>query len=175
MSKPFMVGDATFDAERLDSIDWIDAHSDRSYVPGYSEARRDNEKAIAEGRPQDVKKIPRLQWVRTSRPDGRDVDMRDMLEYARLGYEMCTEEDLEEHGFKFPPTAYSAADGTIRREDTALAICSWERAQKNERHQQSINERFHGQGVVASGFESEHRTRRQGTLDDMMDVLTNEK
>lgn len=172
MAKPFMVGDATFDAERLEQIEWLDAFADRSYVPGYSEARRDNERAIAEGRPQDVKRIARLQWVRVSRPDGRDVDMRDMLEYARLGFQLCTMEDLEEHGYGMPPTAYIAADNTIRREDTALAICSWEQAQRNERKQKEINASFHG---TPARFEPDTRTKVTGSLDDMLSVLEDEK
>jgi hypothetical protein len=144
MPKPLLFGDATFDADRMEEFMDLDTQWDRSYVPGYSELRRNNELAALPN--STLKHIPipaRLQWVRISRTGGEDVDRKDLLEFGRLGYQFVmadsndkggylrSSKDLTQYNYGFPPTAYVSNDGLIRREDLALAIVDGDRAQIN--------------------------------------------
>lgn len=142
-SKPLLFGSARLDATAIEDIERFEAQGfDNSYVPGYSEQRIKNELAVRDGH----KPIPtdRLYWARVSRTDGSDVDYREAVTVSRLGYRACTFEDLKERGWGMPPGAHLAADGTIRREDTALAIVDSDRARKNKDRQDAINAEFEG-------------------------------
>lgn len=141
MPKPLLFGDATFDAKRIEAMRQVESEWDNSYVPGYSEARRDNELRVRDGKKPIA--IPRLQWLRVGHLDAKDVGNKDMLEWARLGYQFVTEEDLKSWGFAMPPAAHVAADGRIRREDVALAFVSPEQHAANVARQAQINGEFH--------------------------------
>lgn len=129
MGKPLLFGDPTLDASRIESIRRLDDTWDRSYVPGYSEARRANEWAVRDGK----KPIPmdRLQWIRIGHTDGREIGDRDMLEWALNGYQFITESELKSRGWGMPPTAFVDSQGRIRREDLALAFVDEAQARKN--------------------------------------------
>lgn len=143
MSKPLLWGDTTLDAKRIEEMRAIEAAWDRAYVPGYSEARRDNELAVRDGkRPRT---IPRLQWVRVGHLDAKDVGNKDMLEWAFLGYRFVEEKDLKEWGFGMPPAAHVDASGKIRREDAALAYVDAEQHARNVARQAQVNAEFHAQ------------------------------
>ena len=141
--KPLLYGDGVLDAQQLEDIaKFEDDGFDYSYVPGYSEARRRNEHAVRDGR----KPIPmdKLYWARSSRPDGSNVDYREAVTVSRLGYRACTLDDLRERGWGMPPAAHVAADGSIRREDTVLAIVDNDIARRNQRRQQENTAAFEG-------------------------------
>lgn len=168
MPKPILWGDKTFDAERIEEYRRLERNWDRSYVPGYSEIRRDNEIRVKEG----DKPIPhdRLQWVRVSRTGGNDVDHKDLLEWGMLGYQFCTEDDLLERGWKMPPTAHVAADGTIRREDLALAIVDKETARLNKEYQEQKT-RDARQGLSSSNPEIEVVEELEDANRDPLELL----
>lgn len=141
--KPLLYGDGMLDARQLDDIAKMeDQNFDYSYVPGYSEQRQINEHAVRDG----LKPIPldKLYWARAARPDGSNVDYREAVTVSRLGYRACTIEDLRERGWGMPPAAHIAADGSIRREDTVLAIVDSGTAKKNQRRQQEKTAEFEG-------------------------------
>ena len=139
--KPMLFGSAFFDAQALEDIEKFEGDNfDWSYVPGYSEQRRINELSIRDGRKPIA--IDKLYWARASRVDGTNVDYREAVTVSRLGYRACTIEDLKERGWGMPPSAHVAADGSIRREDTVLAIVDSSRAAKNLKKQQDYNAEF---------------------------------
>ena len=142
-SKPLLFGNAKLDATAIEDIEkFQDQGFDWSYVPGYGEQRILNEHAVRDG--QRPVPIDNLYWVRVSRTDGSNVDYREAVNVSRLGYRACTIDDLRERGWGMPPSAHVAADGTIRREDVALAIVDSDRAGKNKKRQQAINAEFEG-------------------------------
>jgi len=149
--KPLMFGDAALDAERLESSELYD-NWDNSYIRGYSEDKKENELLISKG--QRPIPMDRLQWIRTSTQDGRNTGMRDRGPFSRLGYQfvmgeyadggMSTCNFLLERGWGepdtgVPTTAYVAPDGTIRREDSALAVVGSERAERNRMRKDEAN------------------------------------
>ena len=148
-SKPFLFGDASLEATDIDAIEKFEAENfDMSYVPGYSEQRRINEHRVRKG--QKAVPIDKLYWARTARADGSNVDYREAVTVSRLGYRACTLEDLRERGWGMPPGAHEAADGTIRMQDTTLAIVDSDRARKNKDRQERINAEFEGRDIAPS-------------------------
>lgn len=148
--KPMLFGNMQFDAASIEDVEKFEGEGfDWSYVPGYSEQRRINELAVRDGK----KAIPldKLYWARVSRVDGTNVDYREAVTVSRLGYRACTVEDLKERGWGMPPGAHVGADGTIRREDTALAIVDSDKAKKNQKKQQLANAEFEQRDVMPEG------------------------
>ena len=165
--KPLLFGDKTFDAERLDDVAFAEDNWDYSYVPGYSEQRRENELLVKDGK--KATPIDKLYWARVGGVDGGTPDYRQRVGTQRLGYRACTVEDLKERGWAFPPAAYEAADGTIRRDDLALAIVDNARAEKNRVRQEHINAEFHGtQRLAADNIKS--LSRVDGRVQDLSDA-----
>jgi len=168
--KPLMVGDAIFDAERIESYRNVEASWDRSYVPGYGEKRRENELRVRSGK--KAIPMPRLQWLRVSRLGNEDVDRKDMLEWALLGYRFVNEEDLESLGFEMPPTAHVDAGGLIRREDLALAFVDAEQAARNAERQAAINAGAMGRPRGGSIEESkDEQLRHHGDVGEFLQYV----
>jgi len=141
MAKPLLFGDSTLDADRIAQIRGQDDQGwDRSYVPGYSEQRRANELRVRDG----LKPIPmdRLQWIRLSHVDGREVGDRDMLGWALDGYQFITVQELKDRGYGMPPTAYVDTQGRVRREDLALAFVDNAQARLNKDRQDAERAAF---------------------------------
>lgn len=137
--KPLLFADTFFDDDRIDDIELSDARYDAAYVPGYSEAKRENEIRAAQGKP--TVPLPRLQWVRVARTNGRMLTESDegMVNWLKLGYRACGLQDLESHGWGRPPTASVGPDGLIRRGDLALFIVGTERAERNRAAMRRLN------------------------------------
>jgi|SRR3990167_7019872 len=130
--KPLIFAENPFDSERLDDIENRDAKWDASYVPGYSEAKADNETRA--GKRQKAIPIPKLVWLRTQNTAGRDLSASgdiQLLNYMREGYQAMGLDDLDRYGYKLPPTATITPDGLIRRGDTALFFVDENRAARN--------------------------------------------
>ncbi len=163
--KPFLFGDANLDATNIETIEQFEAENfDWSYVPGYSEQRRINEHLVRKGK--KPVEIDKLYWARTSRTDGSNVDYREAVTVSRLGYRACTLADLAERGWGMPPGAHVAADGTIRMQDTTLAIVDFDRASKNKERQVRINAEFEGRDISPDereGFTAETKLETSGT------------
>lgn len=161
--KPMLFGDLKFDARALEDVEKFEGENfDWSYVPGYSEQRRMNELRVRDGQ----KPIPmdKLYWPRVTRVDNSNVDYREATTVSRLGYRACSVDDLKERGWGMPPGAHVGADGLIRREDTALAIVDFDRAEKNLNKQKRENAAFEGNDITP---EPTHRgiTNVTGTLE----------
>lgn len=173
--KPLLFGNARLDATAIDEIEKFEQENfDWSYVPGYSEQRRINEHRVRDG--QKAMPMDKLYWVRVERTDGSDVDYREATTVSRLGYRACTIDDLKERGWGMPPTAHVAADGTIRREDVALAIVDNDRATKNQRRQEVANAEFEGRDILPDArpglvAESRVETSKHGSFKDMQSLL----
>ena len=133
--KPLVFGTSAYDPARLDEMEYATRHWDASYVPGYSEARAENEQRVKNGKAPVP--MPRLHWLRVTRPDGAtyvsDTD-EAMVNWVQLGYRAMGLSDLRRYGYGWPPAAGSgpAADGLIRRGgDLALFYVDEEQADRN--------------------------------------------
>lgn len=167
--KPLLFGDKSFDAQKMEKMRSVEGRGwDWSYVPGYSEEKRENERRAATG--QKPNPIPRLQWVRVSKTNGDDVDYRQNVTWRTLGYEACTKKDLEKYGWEMPPAGYEAPDGTIRREDLALAIVGSEQAERNRIEQKRFTADFAGRSAAASHIEDDERKQGTGSLEDALEA-----
>ena len=147
-SKPLLFADERSDSERFDPR-LHRGHMDPSRVPGYAEIVMANDIARADdltfrdrnaGRTkEDVYRqigsqpqpLPvELAWLRITGPGGTDSPRayQELDHYKNAqGFRLCRSEDLEAHGYGFPPAARLAEDGTIRRgPDVALYIRSGE-------------------------------------------------
>lgn len=171
--KPLLFADNPFFDERLDDLEFSGTNWDASYVPIYSDLKRENDIRISQGK--KPLPMPRLYWGRVNKPDGSQIQGSDegMLQLFQLGYKACGIEDLENAGFKMPPTAHVGADGLIRRGvDLALFIVDAERADRNRARQRALNEEYKGHVPDSKTGEvrpvEEDRLNQSGTLQELM-------
>lgn len=150
-SKPLVFVDNPFDDERTDAVEGYAGDWDNSYVPGYSEARRENELRRAQGK--DDVPIPKLYWARVSTGDGSFLGESDegMMQTLQLGYVATGKDDLESMGFGMPPQAHVDENGLIRRGDAALFHISAERAERNRERKRNKSRRELNKNVGSSG------------------------
>lgn len=101
---------------------------DFTYVPGYSDMRRERDqhtKEVVDGKraPKDVRALPvRLQWVRHAKYSGQP-DNRKLVEFGNLHYRSVTKDDMGTEWFKsMPEGAVLGADGTIHQGDCTLMM-----------------------------------------------------
>jgi hypothetical protein len=173
MAKPLFFGDGAFAEDSLEQIEKIDREWDRSYVPGYSEKRVENERRRKDGLAELP--TPRLQWVPVTKPDGTSSDQRDMMPWFQLGYRFVEEGDFARLGITgMPPTAIKGSDGLIRRGDVALAYVDEERAKFNQRRQANINAEAHA-ATVRGAVEVTESKNGVGSLMEMHEQLSAER
>jgi hypothetical protein len=137
--KPLLFADNPFGDDRQDDVEFVEAMFDSSYVPGYSDRRRENELRVRAGKAP--LKMPRLQWVRVVAGDGTTVRTSDegMMDWMRQGYRALGLDELKGIGCELPPTAHVGPDGLIRRGDLALFIVGESRAERNRVRQDALN------------------------------------
>lgn len=117
---------------------------DMSYVPGFSEMRRTHEIQKAEylrGERSwgDVLKLPvNLRWMRSQDKSG-NPDSRKVFQHGSKGYRPVNGHSVKDGGdagtpwlTQLPPGAVLQADGSIRRGDTTLGVCTADEAAKSE-------------------------------------------
>ena len=174
--KPLLFATNPFDEDRLDDFTFQSGPRDAFYIPGYSEAKSENETRASKGLP--LKPIPRLYFARVTKRGSVGVTESDegMVDVMRLGYRACGVGDLKEHGYGFPPAAHVGADGLIRVGDTALFIVGAERAKRNRVVQKRLTEEA-TQRVPASGDRTdsiydlpEERRSQTGSLAELRNV-----
>lgn len=116
---------------------------DHSYVPGFSEMRRERDLQIAEVKAgtrdgRDVRQLPvNCRWARSQNKAG-EPDSSKMFSHSRRGYRAVTKDDVGKNDwFKELPggTSY-AADGTIRNGDLTLMVCDRESAARNQKRKE---------------------------------------
>lgn len=191
--KPTLWGDTVTENERnhyLDEFAWT--HFTPGWVPGYDEYVKANEiegnrtltRAAKDKLLKDLgvqpKKLPiRVTWVRVAAPDGgRSYNAQiDLASWRRRGYRPANLAILEAAGMKLPPTAFVDADGTIRREDTALWFVDEERAAAYDRAKARSDAEFHAVKGAETGNPEvpfinveEHASHRQLTLSQIKET-----
>jgi hypothetical protein len=133
---------------RRDGSEFVSSTADESYVPWYSEEKSRNEHRAAKRQP--LVPLPKLQWVRVKRPDGRNVTSGDaqMVNFRKLGFVAMGLDDLEDlqralgaEGLELPPTAHvDSQTGLILRDDLALFYVDNEQAEFNRKEKQAMND-----------------------------------
>ena len=110
---------------------------DLSYVPGFSDLRRQRDLKVAEyvHHKVDRSAIPELpvnmRWSRNQGKDGKP-DSTKVIGHATKGYHMATKADIGQPWLTaLPPGSSVDADGTIRKGDTALMVATKEDAARN--------------------------------------------
>lgn len=111
---------------------------DQSYVPGWSEQRREHDlkrAAYLKGQASaaEVPVLPvNLRWARNQTREGKPDNAKPFV-HGRKGYRPVTSEDIGKEWLKeLPLAAQTNADGTIRNGDTILMVCDRESAARNE-------------------------------------------
>lgn len=112
---------------------------DFTYVPGFSELRRQRDVAIAEviaGKraAKDVPTLPvNFRWARSQNKRG-DPDTRKVIRAGNRGYRVVTKDDVGEGKLlsSLPAGAMVMPDGQIRQGDTVLMVATAEKAARNE-------------------------------------------
>lgn len=112
---------------------------DFTYVPGFSELRRQRDEAIVEvlqGK-RSAKEVPTLphnfRWARCQTKGG-EPDNRKVIRAGNRGYKSVTKDDVGPGKLleKLPAGAAIQPDGTIRQGDTQLMIADAQRVARNE-------------------------------------------
>lgn len=168
MPKPLLTGDAALTYGQIEKMREQRARWDDSYVPGYSEKSRENQLRINRG--EDPVPMPRLQWIRIRNVNNEDVGMPERVNWHMLGYQLCTKEDLEKHGWGMPPAATIDVNGNIRRLDQALAIVDAAQAERNREYQKQQNAQFHATPLDSSN-EDDRRSEARVSLDELKQSL----
>lgn len=127
---------------------------DQTYVPGFSDRRRERDIAVSEfiaGRitREDIPTLPvNLRWARNQTKAGVPDSAKPFL-HGRKGYRAVTKDDVNAEWLThIPPGAQIGADGTIRNGDCILMVASAQDAAKSERNKRAlVNERLHGIGA----------------------------
>lgn len=111
---------------------------DVSYVPGFSEMRRDVALQVAAAKrgeidAKTIKPLPvNLRWGRCQDVRGNPNDVK-LFGHSRHGYKPVTKDMIgKEWLTAAPPGSQVQADGTIRNGDTMLLWCPREDAARNE-------------------------------------------
>jgi hypothetical protein len=107
------------------------AAQDLSYVPGYSDIRRERDRAMAEGRKPRPLRF-RLQLVRVKNSAGAP-DSRMGAYWRAKGYKEVQGSEMEGMGIAMPVGGMMSAEGFVDVGDTRLFVCDAERAARNER------------------------------------------
>lgn len=115
------------------------ASFDHTYVPGFSDLRRQRDLEILEVRQgtrkaKDVSTLPvNLRWVRAQKSNG-DPDNTKLWTSQQRGYVPVKPEDIGQHPWlkELPLGAVKDANGMIRNGDTVLCVASAANAGRNE-------------------------------------------
>lgn len=175
--KPLLFAENPFDDGRTPAAGTLESEWDGSYVPGYSEAKRENDIRKAKG--QEPVPIPKLYWARVTGSDGEYVNQTDegMFQTLRLGFKAMGVEDLERYGYGLPPMAKVTEDGLISRGDLALFYVSPERAEQNREKQKRIKQNSKAlqapedrKNELYAERPSEDNTDRRGTLEEIAEM-----
>lgn len=111
---------------------------DGTYVPGFSEMRRERDLQLgqyARGsiRGQDVRTLPvNMRWARNQSKAG-EPDNSKLFHHSRRGYRLVTKEDIGKQPWlkELPSGAMIDAAGNVRNGDTVLMVCDKDSAAKN--------------------------------------------
>lgn len=119
------------------------ANLDHTYVPGFSDLRKDRDVALAEVRAgarkaKDVPTLPvNLRWVRCQRSNG-EPDNTKLWTAAQRGYVPVKDAQVGAEAWlkALPLGAVKDGNGMIRNGDTVLCVATAEAAGRNQARQQ---------------------------------------
>lgn len=147
----------------LDSPEFYDvggADRDLTYVPGFSDMRRNRDlelAAVASGkkdrRDADLSPLPvNLRWTRTHTIKGAP-DGRKQIASGNLGYKAVNKSDIGKQPWltALPPGATVDADGTIRKGDTVLMVTDAKTAGRNVARRQAQTQNMSDNVGAAAG------------------------
>jgi hypothetical protein len=109
----------------------FNAEPDLTFVPGYSNVRRQIDAEMGRGQEPTVGLNHRMQWVRVERVNGTPIRTR-VMQFKGQRYERATLDWLQGNGYDMPPAGELTADGGIRNGDCELFYCSAAQAAQNE-------------------------------------------
>lgn len=107
-------------------------NADPTYVPGFSDLRREADDARAKGkRPKDLP--ANLRWVRRTKP-GTDTPTNERQVWVgNKGYRPVRADEIGKVPWitEMPAGAFKLADGTVASMDYQLMVCDQNRAMRN--------------------------------------------
>jgi hypothetical protein len=116
--------------ESAEFNDMDGAAQDLTYIPGYSDLRRQRDRDMQAGR--KPKPLPfRLQLVRVKNVAGAP-DSRMGAWWRAQGYREVLASDMEGMGITMPIGGMTSAEGYVDVGDTRLFVCDAQRAARNE-------------------------------------------
>src|SRR5688572_3727261 len=127
---------------------------DHSYVPGFSEMRRNRDIKLGEvqrgeAHVSDLKALElpvNVRWARSHKSTGAP-DSSKQFGHSRRGYKLVNADEHKGQAWltALPPGSQIGPDGSIRNGDTTLMWCSREDAATNEAYKRRLtHERLHG-------------------------------
>lgn len=144
---------------------------DMTYVPGFSDMRRERDlelAAVASGRKPahkaNISPLPvNLRWTRATDVRGAP-DSRKLIAAGNVGYRLVNKAEVgkEEWLRKMPPGAEVAADGSIRKGDTVLMIADGKTAARNFARKAAQTRRMVSETAGAAGGLIDIGSRKQG-------------
>lgn len=155
-----------------ETTEFMDMGQDLTFVPGYSNKRRQMDSDIARGRLPEDRLEFRLQWVTIQRPNGRP-DMQKVSQFRGLGYKFV-EFDNPPTGITMPVQAFRTTDGHVQVGDVVLMYCDAATAARHEsKGRSAIEERstdeFTSQSLRSAGREV------GGVGDDLVESSTQQR
>lgn len=134
---------STIDMEGVD----ISGGRDVTYVPGYSDMRRERDEAIhdvvnGDRDPATVPKMPvYLRWVRAFSAKKQETDGTKPFSAEMNGFRSVKEEDIGNPWLtEMPPGARVLPDGSIAQGDTILFVATAEAAARNSKRNRMMVE-----------------------------------
>ena len=148
------------------------ADRDMTYVPGFSDMRRERDlelAAVASGaKPRHEAKVQPLpvnmRWTRTHKPSGAP-DGTKQMSTGNLGYRAVHKDEIGKEAWlkAAPPGATYDADGSIRKGDTILMIADDKTAARNAARKAAQTRRLTDETAAAAGGLLATKTRYAGT------------
>ena len=143
----------TFGSAR-EGTEYYASGQDVTYVPGYSNVRRENAaRQLRKEKPLPLK--ARLHWARALTPGGKP-DSRDISSHQALGYQFVTKDNIADLGFGAPPSAQcDPVTGRYTCGDVVLMYCPRDLAARNENVLRRATEERSSADATASELHAE--------------------
>lgn len=142
------VGGSVLDTEQFRE------NPDLTFIPGYSDKRRQIDYELGHGLEPSVALTHRYQFLTTTKVNGQAARQK-VMQYKAQRYERVMVDMLDGLGIEMPLGAEKTADGGIRLGDTELYYCSAEVAAGNEAKLHSASESQEADDTTASALHTQ--------------------